>query len=153
MLCIGLFCSKAFSYGLLVENKLEKEMKVKIGDIQKMGIKKGLFDIEMSSGKNYRIPLKDLQDFSHSGCSTCSDFSAELADISAGGLGTVGWTTAMIRTKVGEEVFSAAESYDSIETSGAETFSTALRLLEKLSLRKRKQAEEKIASLVVSSIK
>jgi coenzyme F420 hydrogenase subunit beta len=151
VLCIGLFCSKAFSYGLLIENKLEKEMKISIADVQKMGIKRGSFDIEMSSGKLIQIPLKDLQDFSHNGCSTCSDFSAELADISVGGLGTMGWTIAMIRTKVGEEVIRAAESHGSIEMETAENFSAALGLLEKLSLRKHKQAKKNITELTKGS--
>ena len=143
VLCVGLFCSKAFSYEGLIKNKLMKEMKITITDVHKMDIKKGLFTIEMNSGIIYQVPIKELQNYSHSGCSSCCDFSAELADISVGGLGINGWTIALIRTEVGEEVMKAALSYGLIETSSTDNFSKALRLLERLSSRKREQALKK----------
>lgn len=142
-LCVGLFCSKAFSYEGLIEKKLIKELEIPITDVKKMDIKKGLFTIEMNSGAIYQVPIKELQNYSHSGCSSCCDFSAELADISVGGLGLSGWTIALIRTEIGEEVIKAVESYGLIETSSAENFSKALRLLERLSSRKREQAVQK----------
>lgn len=140
ILCIGLFCSKAFTYEGLIRNKLMEEMEIQITDVEKMDIKKGVFTIEMNSGKIYQIPIKELQNYSHSGCSSCCDFSSEQADISVGGLGIGEWVIALIRTHAGEEVLKAVRSYGLIETSSAGNFSKALSLLERLSLRKRQQA-------------
>jgi len=139
-LCIGLFCSKAFTYEGLIENKLINEMKIPITSVQKMDIRKGLFTVEMDSGKTYQIPVKELQNYSHSGCSSCYDFSAERADISVGGLGIGDWTIAVIRTAAGEQVLDAVRSSGLIEITSAEKFPKALGLLEKLSLWKHKQA-------------
>ncbi len=141
-LCIGLFCSKAFNYEGLIENKFIKEMEIPIASVHKMDIRKGLFTIEMDSGKIHQIPVKELQDYSHSGCSSCCDFSAEYADISVGGLGIGDWTIAVIRTRVGEEVMGAVLSSGLIETTGARKFPKALRLLEKLSSWKHEQAKK-----------
>jgi len=138
-LCIGLFCSKAFSYEGLIENKLINEMKIPIASVRKMDIRKGLFTLEMDSGNIYQIPVKELQNYNHSGCSSCCDFSAELADISVGGLGIGDWTIAVIRTEVGEQVMDAVRSSSLIETTSAEKFSKAIALLKKLSLWKHKQ--------------
>jgi coenzyme F420-reducing hydrogenase beta subunit len=142
-LCIGLFCSKAFSYEGLIKKKLMAEMKIPISDVKKMDIRKGLFTIEMDSGMIYETPVKELQNYSHSGCSACVDFSAESADISVGGLGLSEWTIAVIRTKLGEGVVKAAGSYGMIDVIGAEEFPKALLLLERLSSKKREQAEKK----------
>jgi len=139
-LCIGLFCSKAFTYEGLIENKLINEMKISIASVHKMDIRKGQFTVEMDSGEIYQIPVKELQNYSHSGCSSCYDFSAELADISVGGLGIGDWTIAVVRTEAGEQVMNAVRLSGLIETTSAEKFPTALGLLEKLSLWKHKQA-------------
>jgi len=144
VLCIGLFCSKAFSYEGLVKNKIMKEMEISIADVKKMDIRKGLFTIKMERGKIYQIPVKELQNYSHSGCSACADFSAESADISVGGLGIDEWTIAVIRTEAGEEVMKAARSFGLIETCSADKFPKALHLLERLASRKREQAVKKI---------
>ena len=143
VLCIGLFCSKAFSYKGLIENKLIGEMGIPITDVKKMDIRKGSFTVEMDSGRCYQIPVKELKDYSHSGCSACDDFSAVHADISVGGLGIGEWTIAVTRTKIGEEVMSAARSDGLIETCSAENFPKALELLEKLSSWKHQQAVKK----------
>ena len=140
-LCIGLFCSKAFSYRRLVETKIVGELQIPIQDVCRMDIRKGSFAVVMRSGAVHRIPLKDLGDCGHSGCASCTDFAADLADISVGGLGTDGWTIALIRTDEGRDVMQAVEACGLIETCGRERFPDALRLLDKLASRKRKQAE------------
>jgi coenzyme F420 hydrogenase subunit beta len=139
-LCIGLFCSKAFSYKGLIMDKIVKEMEIPIVDVKKMDIKKGLFTIEMDSGQTYKIPVKELQNYSHSGCSACTDFSAEGADISVGGLGIDGWTIAVTRTEAGEKIVEAARSSGLIEICSADNFPDALHSLEKQAIRKHEQA-------------
>jgi coenzyme F420 hydrogenase subunit beta len=70
----------------------------------------------------------------------CTDFSAELADISTGGLGLSGWTLAIIRTETGRELFKNAEKAGLIRTRPVEEEQGALNLLIKLSKKKRKTA-------------
>jgi coenzyme F420 hydrogenase subunit beta len=142
VLCIGLFCTKAFSYEGLINDKLVNEMGLIMRDVNKMDIRKGSLHIALSSGESHQIPVKELGDYGHPGCSCCDDFSAELADISVGGLGVPDRTIALIRTEAGAEAMKAAESYGLIETGGIEEYQKAWSLLEKLSLRKREQAAE-----------
>ena len=97
------------------------------------------FTVVMRSGDTHRIPLKELRDYGHSGCASCEDFAADLADISVGGLGTDGWTIALVRTDKGRDVMQAVEACGLIETSGRECFPDALQLLDKLTSLKRKQ--------------
>ena len=132
-----------FSYEGLIEKKLIKEMEIPITEVHKMDIRKGLFTIEMKSGAIHQVPIKELQKYGHNGCNTCCDFSAELADISVGGLGISGWTIALIRTEVGEEVMKAACSDGLIQTKSIESFPNTLRLLQRLSSRKREKAAKK----------
>ncbi|MEM2738941.1 MAG: Coenzyme F420 hydrogenase/dehydrogenase, beta subunit C-terminal domain, partial [Candidatus Bathyarchaeia archaeon] len=68
----------------------------------------------------------------------CNDFSSELADISAGGMGLEGWTLIIIRTDKGEELFSMAEKAEAITTRNVSEEPNTLNLLVKLS--KKKQA-------------
>ncbi len=140
VLCIGLFCSKAFTYQGLVEGKLAEEMRLSVTDIEKMDIRKGRFTVEMKGGDVHEIPLKELGGCAHHGCAACDDFAAEQADISVGGLGIGGWTLAIIRTDSGEEVMEAARTVDAIESTDKDNFPKALGLLEKLSVMKRKNA-------------
>jgi coenzyme F420 hydrogenase subunit beta len=70
----------------------------------------------------------------------CTDFSAELADISTGGLGLGGWTLTIIRTETGRELFEAAVKAGLIKTRPADEEKRALSLLVKLSKKKRKNS-------------
>jgi coenzyme F420 hydrogenase subunit beta len=69
----------------------------------------------------------------------CTDFSAELADISVGGLGLDGWTFTILRTRRGEELFEEARKANVIKTKSIEKGEKALDLLKRLSLKKRKR--------------
>jgi coenzyme F420 hydrogenase subunit beta len=139
-LAVGLLCTKAFTYQDLIIGRLANDMHITIADVEKMDIRKGVFSVRMRSGKEHRIPVKELQTCGHSGCPACSDFSAELADVSVGGLGVEGWTIAVIRTESGLEAMHAAKRSGFIETRSAEDFPQALSLLQKLTTWKRQNA-------------
>jgi coenzyme F420 hydrogenase subunit beta len=58
-----------------------------------------------------RIPLSEIEDHILPSCRTCTDFTAELADISVGGAYPLkDWSTVIIRTKAGEDFF-----YDAVK--------------------------------------
>ena len=135
---VGLMCSECFTYKGLVENYISGKLGINPHDIQSMNIK-GKLILTMKNGSIQSIPLAEAKQYSASKCAYCDDFSSELADISAGGLGLNGWTFIIIRTETGEKLFSAAEKARAIETRDPNEMDNALKLLRTLSQKKRKR--------------
>lgn len=137
-LTIGLFCSESFSYtGLMIE-KIQNELGLNLNDIEKVNIK-GKFLIIMKTGEVREISLKEAKKFARPSCQYCDDFSAELADISCGGVGLDGWTYTVVRTDRGAEIFDNAKK--SLKIEPAENFQVPTKLLLKLSKGKRGRLE------------
>ncbi len=137
---IGLMCTESFTYEGLMERHIQKTLGVNLHDIKKMNIK-GKVIVTTSSGDVKTISIAEAKEYTRKGCLPCTDFSAELADISAGGLGLSGWTLAIVRTETGRELFEAAEKAGLVKTRPAEEEKNALNLLVKLSKKKRKSVE------------
>ncbi len=137
-LTIGLMCTESFDYEGLMKKHIEKEMGISLSDIKKINIKAKLL-VTPKSGEEKIIPLKEAKQYTRKSCTLCTDFSAELADISAGGLGMSDWTFTILRTKRGEELFKNAEKKGVLRTKPVEDEEgkRALDLLVKLSKRKR----------------
>ena len=136
-LTIGLMCTESFTYEGLMEKHIQRELGIDPHYISKMNIK-GKVLINTKSGEIKTISLKDAKKYTRKGCASCTDFSAELADISAGGLGLSGWTFIIIRTEKGEELFQSAEREGLLKTKPVEDERRAFDLLIKLSNRKQK---------------
>jgi coenzyme F420 hydrogenase subunit beta len=132
---IGLMCSECFTYKGLMENHIHGTLGINLDDIRKINIK-GKMLVTTDSGVT-EIPLAEIKQYARKSCSFCDDFSSELADISVGGLGLDGWTFTIIRTEKGEELFSSAEKAGYLRTKTLEEGAFALKLLTKLSRRKR----------------
>ena len=133
---IGLMCSECFDYEGLMEKHIHETLGLDLRDIRKMNIK-GKMLVTTKCGVE-SISLAEVKQYARKSCRFCDDFSSELADISAGGLGLDGWTFTIIRTEKGEELFSSAEKagFLTVKTVGEEKY--ALNLLRKLSKKKRK---------------
>jgi coenzyme F420 hydrogenase subunit beta len=136
-LTIGLMCTESFTYEGLMEKQIQRELGIDPHYISKMNIK-GKVLVNTKSGEIKTISLKDAKKYTRKGCASCTDFSAELADISAGGLGLSGWTFIVIRTEKGEELFQSAEREGLLKTKPVEDERRAFDLLIKLSNRKQK---------------
>jgi len=132
---IGLMCSECFVYKGLMEEHIRGKLGIKLSDIRKMNIK-GKMLVTTDSGDT-AIPLADVKQYARKSCGICDDFSAELADLSVGGLGLNAWTFTIIRTEKGEELFSSAEKAGVIKTKPIEEGAFPLRLLSKLTWKKR----------------
>ncbi|MEM2101972.1 MAG: Coenzyme F420 hydrogenase/dehydrogenase, beta subunit C-terminal domain [Candidatus Bathyarchaeia archaeon] len=132
---IGLLCSECFTYDGLMEKHIHEKLGINLSDIKKMNIK-GKMLVTTNSGI-VTIPLAEAKQYARKSCHFCDDFSAELADISTGGLGLDGWTFTIIRTEKGEELFSKAEQTGFLNVKPADTETNALNLLIKLSKKKR----------------
>lgn len=135
---IGLMCTESFTYKGLFKEHLEAKMAVDLNEIEKINIK-GKILVSLRSGEVKTIPLSEAKKYVNESCHSCGDFSAELADISAGGLGLDGWTFLIIRTEKGEEIFNAAVNANILQTRNVEEEPFAHKLLLKLSERKRQR--------------
>ncbi len=137
---IGLMCTEAFTYEGLMEEHVQQKLGVSLRDIKKVNIK-GKVLITTNSGDTKAIPLAEAKQYARKGCLPCTDFSAELADISAGGLGLSDWSLIIIRTENGDGLFKEAEKSGLIRTRPVEEEKNAFDLLIKLSKKKRKSAQ------------
>jgi coenzyme F420 hydrogenase subunit beta len=112
---IGLFCFGTFSLSRLLEH-ITKTYKIKLSDIKQMRLSKR-FAIH-TENEVIRIPLSEIEDHILPSCRTCTDFTAELADISVGGAYPLkDWSTVIVRTKAGEDFF-----YDAVENGVINTW-------------------------------
>jgi coenzyme F420 hydrogenase subunit beta len=133
---IGLMCTECFSYEGLMKKHIEATLGVNLNDIKKINIK-GKVLVYTKSGQIKPVPLQEAKKYTRKGCLPCTDFSAELADISAGGLGLDDWTFAILRSERGEEIFNGAEKTGAVRTRPVAEEKFASDLLLKLSKRKK----------------
>ncbi len=137
---IGLFCSESFTYEGLVNKFVQEKLRITPSEVLKMNIK-GKLILKMKNGEVKTASLKDIKEYACRFCATCPDFSAELADISAGGLGLEGWTLTIIRTERGEELFKKAEAAGAVRVRPVESEENKIvELLTRISKRKRENA-------------
>ncbi len=134
---VGLMCTESFSYEGFFEKHLKKNMRIDLGSIAKMNIK-GKILLSLTTGEERSIPLSEAKQYIRPSCGFCNDFSAELADISAGGLGLSGWTFIILRTEKGEEIFEGAVRAEMLKTKSADDEPFAQTLLKKLTQKKLK---------------
>lgn len=133
---IGLACSECFNYEGLMKSYIHGKLGINLSRIRKMNIK-GKMLVTLDS-ETVPIPLAEIKQYARENCRSCKDFSAELADISVGGLGLENWSFVIIRTEKGEELFSKAERAGAIKTRNVNEEPNTLNLLKKLSKRKHK---------------
>jgi coenzyme F420 hydrogenase subunit beta len=115
-LLIGLFCMENFKEELLdfiAKNYAALER------VNKCDIKGNEFLVYEE--KKHSIPLDDVKRYIADGCPVCIDYTAELADISVGSVGSEdGWSTVFVRTEIGEEVVKGALEQGYIEVKEIE---------------------------------
>ena len=131
---IGLACSECFNYDGFMESHIHGKLGIKPNHIRKMNIKGNML-LTLDS-ETVSIPLAEIKQYVRENCNFCNDFSAELADISVGGLGLKNWSLVIIRTEKGEELFSKAEKAGAIKTRDVNEKPFTLKLLKKLSKKK-----------------
>jgi len=138
---IGVFCSECFTYDGLVKELIKGRLGIDPHEVGKVNIK-GKLIVTTRSGDTREVSLKEAKKYASNCVHSCPDFSAELADISVGGLGLEGWTFTILRTEKGEELFQSADSEGLIRTRPIEEEKRALDLLGRLSRKKRENASK-----------
>jgi len=111
---IGLFCFGTLSLSTLL-SYIKKKYDIESSEIKHIRLSSTLvFDTEKGE---IRLPLSEVSDQILPSCRKCTDFTAELADISVGGaFPLTDWSTVIIRTKAGEDFFYQAVENGVINT-------------------------------------
>jgi coenzyme F420 hydrogenase subunit beta len=137
-LLVGLMCSEAFDYEDVMENHIQNNLGIDLRDVRKIQIVADKMII-ITNGREIAVPLVTIKKYARKGCERCRDFSSELADISAGGLGLGDWTFVIVRTPVGEQVFARAERVKALITRPVQMDDSPAKLLLRLSRKKRER--------------
>lgn len=146
---VGLFCMESFDYkplfGYLAGAGIDAR------SIGKFTITKGKFIVTGVNGEVLlSTPIKKMRSYVRSACHYCEDFTALLADISVGSVGSPdGWSTVIVRTEVGEEVFGGMVEKGYVEAKLIDEVKPGLPLVVKLAESKRKEAAKHLEEIQV----
>jgi len=136
-LTIGLACSEAFTHDSL--RALGEMLNIDPGRIDNINIKgKVVVRLDHPGGEILNVPLSRYRDFARPACLYCTDYSAETADIGAGGIGIDGWTCTWVRTDAGHEALQSAIADGWLESRPIEDEPRGYSLMRKLSIAKKK---------------
>ena len=139
-LIVGIFCMENFPFASL-ETFISEKMNSSPDVVEKMDIGKGKFWIK-SFGEEIGLALKETHGYEQAGCNICPDYTAELADVSTGSVGSPdGWSTVLKRTETGTSIFDQAVDTGIIETKAVDTGKFGLEMLEKLSKSKKDKSK------------
>lgn len=135
---IGLFCTEVFRPELMTE-RIEQQMGIPLTDVTKFNVK-GEVLIYRRDKTVATIPLEEaMRDYQRPECRHCGDFSAEMADIACGGVGTDAATIVVIRTLKGEEIWRKFEAAGGIELMPINENKRAWNILQRLARRQRER--------------
>lgn len=135
---VGLFCTEVFRPELMTE-KIEQEMSIPLSEVSKFNVK-GEVLVYKKDGDVATIPLEEaMQDYQRPECAHCGDFSAEMADIACGGVGTDNATIVVIRTEKGENIWKEYEKSGLVEVEPISNNKRAWNILLRLARRQRER--------------
>ncbi|MCW4030740.1 MAG: Coenzyme F420 hydrogenase/dehydrogenase, beta subunit C-terminal domain [Candidatus Bathyarchaeota archaeon] len=100
---LGLFCFEAFDYEKLKE-ETKRLLGVDLDKADKNQIHKGKYIVQVDK-KVYSCSVRALSNAIEKGCVYCDDFTAILADVSIGSVGSPdGYSTVIIRSDIGKKL-------------------------------------------------
>ncbi|MFN2425755.1 MAG: Coenzyme F420 hydrogenase/dehydrogenase, beta subunit C-terminal domain [Candidatus Binatia bacterium] len=138
---VGLLCSEVFDFEGLMIRKIQDEMGIPLADVAKFNVK-GEVLVYRKGGELVKIGLREAQEYARPECHHCGDFSAELADVSCGGVGCMGWTITITRTDLGRRVMQELIDADLVEVRPIEEFESSLKVLLRLARRQHQRVPE-----------
>lgn len=131
---IGLLCSEVFTYEGLMVDKIQEEMGIPLSEVSKFNVK-GKVLIYKKDGEVVDMPLKRSQEYARAECHHCGDFTAELSDISCGGVGTTDWTIVILRNERAERLWDEMAADGRFETRSMDEFEKSMKVLLRLAQR------------------
>jgi coenzyme F420 hydrogenase subunit beta len=142
---LGLFCTGNFIFNPEQQRHLEEIGGFAWKDVIKINVKEDLM-IHLPGRDVRHIPLDQLDFMKRHACHYCSDYTAEFADLSFGGLGAPeGWTTVITRSASGRSLMANAlgRSIETFSHKRAPLLATdVLAKATQWSERKKRTAEE-----------
>ena len=145
-LTIGLLCTETFVFDGFFDEYLRLQSDIDPSDVVKLNVK-GKIVTDLKDGRRIETPLKEARIYQREQCNYCGDFSAEHADISAGGVGADGWTLLIVRSERGEEIFKRAVEKGYLEVRASTEFPVSMKVLKRLTDEQRERADEQYASI------
>ncbi|MFQ5668371.1 MAG: Coenzyme F420 hydrogenase/dehydrogenase, beta subunit C-terminal domain [Candidatus Binatia bacterium] len=137
-LSIGLLCSEVFSFDELMEGVIQGQMGIPLAEIRQFNVK-GKVQIFKKDGELVEMNLRQAQEYARPECHHCGDFSAELADISCGGVGATDWTITVLRTDRGVRIFDTMVREGLLDVRPIEEFENSMKVLLRLTRKQRKR--------------
>ena len=135
---IGLLCTEVFTYEGLMIDKIQGEMGLPLTEVQKFNVK-GKVLIYKKSGEVVDMRLRRAQEYARPECHHCGDFTAELSDVSCGGVAAMDWTIVIVRTPKGEEIFDAMVAEDLLDVKPMEDFEKSMQVMLRLTRKQRER--------------
>ncbi|MDO5848032.1 MAG: Coenzyme F420 hydrogenase/dehydrogenase, beta subunit C-terminal domain [Methanobrevibacter sp.] len=141
-LLFGVFCMRTFSHKAISE--LAEDLGTDLQDVERMNIAHGHFYFN-SWDEGLKVPLKDIHGLEQPGCDVCKDYSSLFADLAIGTAGSPpSYSTVVIRTQKGLELFDSAVEVGLLEYDSIEDVTPGLSLLEIRGETKEHQANREI---------
>ncbi len=105
---IGLFCFESFYCDKFV-SKTKELLGIDLSSASKIQIAKGECVVTVN-GKRYKTKITNLEEIVRDSCRYCDDFTARLADISVGSIGSAErYSTVIVRSERGEQLLDLIE--------------------------------------------
>lgn len=135
---VGLFCSKVFDYQKMMVDYVQGKRGIDLKTVTKVNVKKARLLVYVGEKLVIDEPVEAVADTAREECNVCIDYSAELADIALGAIGSQsGWSTILTRTPRGEEIVQGAVKAGYIDVKPLSE--RGLRFVEKLCSLKRRR--------------
>jgi coenzyme F420 hydrogenase subunit beta len=135
---VGLLCTEVFTYEGLMVQKIQEEMGIPLTDVKKFNVK-GKVLVYKKDGEVVEMSLHRAQEYARPECHHCGDFSAELADISCGGVACMDWTITILRTAKGEQYFDDMVARGLLETRSMDEFENSMKVMIRLTKKQRER--------------
>jgi coenzyme F420 hydrogenase subunit beta len=135
---IGLLCTEVFTYEGLMVQKIEREMGIPLSEVKKFNVK-GKVLVYKKDGEVVDMSLHKAQEYARPECHHCGDFTAELSDISCGGVACMDWTITVLRSKRGEELFDDMVRRGLLEVRSMDEFEQSMKVMVRLTKKQRER--------------
>ncbi len=137
---IGLYCSKVFDYQKMMVDYVEGKRGINLKTVTKVNVKKNRLLVYVGDKLALDEPVEVVHDAAREECNVCIDYSAELADLAIGAIGSpAGWSTVITRTPRAEEILKGAQEAGYVEVKSLDPMGRGIKLLERLCVKKRQR--------------
>ncbi len=137
---IGLYCSKVFDYEKMMVDYVQGKKGIRLETVTKVNVKKNRLLVYVGDKLALDEPVEVVHNTAREECNVCIDYSAELADLAIGAIGSpTAWSTVITRTPRAEEILKGAQEAGYVEVKNLDPMGKGIKLLERLCLKKRQR--------------